>query len=591
MGSLAEAYVQLRTDNSMIGSDVTGAVVPAAEKAGDEAGAAAGKHTSSSFTKTIKGLAAGFAMFAVADFVKGSLTAARELAAAQRMTAAVIKSTGGAARVTASDIDQLTRKLSEQDGVQGATVRSGENVLLTFTAIRNAAGRGNDIFNQTTQAALNLSAAMHQDLQSSVVQLGKALSDPVKGLTALHRVGVTFSTQQKEQIALLMKHNNILGAQKIILGEVTKEFGGAAAAATDPAQKAAVKWQDFKEQIGQQLLPVLTQLVGLFVKLLPTVVKIVDAVFNFAKHNKLLTEILGGVTAAMWLLDAAMDANPVGLIVLAIMALVVALVYCWTHFKTFREVVLAVWHAIQVAAESVAHFFTRQIPEAWDWLYEHTKRVFLSIKNFFINDIWHPIINAVHAVVDFFTKTLPKAWDNFRTLTTAAFESVRHDVLAKFDAVVAYFKAMPGRVWAFVTTLPERFHGLGQDIVKGMIKGIDDMTGGLATKVTKMGQGVIKWAKNALGIKSPSAEFALIGIQVGAGMQQGLDASMPSVQRSTTAMVTPPPAPAAGGAGSSQTVELLTQILAALLGLDLTVTPEGLALAVRKGEKRLGWAG
>lgn len=49
-------------------------------------------------------------------------------------------------------------------------------------------------------------------------------------------------------------------------------------------------------------------------------------------------------------LDAAMDANPIGLIITVIAALVVALIYAYQHWTGFREVVQAAWHGIQVAA-------------------------------------------------------------------------------------------------------------------------------------------------------------------------------------------------------------------------------------------------
>jgi TP901 family phage tail tape measure protein len=79
--------------------------------------------------------------------------------------------------------------------------------------------------------------------------------------------------------------------------------------------------------------------------------------------------------AAQWLWNAAMDANPLGLVVLAIAALVAAIIYAYTHFKWFRDFVTAGWHSILLAAKMVGswftgpfvRFFTKTIPAAFRW--------------------------------------------------------------------------------------------------------------------------------------------------------------------------------------------------------------------------------
>jgi hypothetical protein len=78
---------------------------------------------------------------------------------------------------------------------------------------------------------VDMSTALGQDASSSAIQLGKALNDPIKGITALQRVGVSFDQQTKDRITLLVEQGETLQAQKIILGELNTEFGGSAAAA------------------------------------------------------------------------------------------------------------------------------------------------------------------------------------------------------------------------------------------------------------------------------------------------------------------------------------------------------------------------
>src|SRR5262245_34535924 len=137
-----------------------------------------------------------------------------------KQTDAVLKSTGGAANVTAGEVNDLGDAISRKTGIDDEAIQSGENLILTFKNIANEAGKGNDIFDQTTQVVTDMSVAMGQDFKSSAIQVGKALNDPITGLTSLTRVGVQFTEEQKKQIAQFVKHNNILGAQKVILQEL-----------------------------------------------------------------------------------------------------------------------------------------------------------------------------------------------------------------------------------------------------------------------------------------------------------------------------------------------------------------------------------
>ena len=143
-------------------------------------------------------------------------------------TEAVLKSTGGVAKVTADQINTLASNLERKSMFDDEAIQSGQNLLLTFTKIRNEAGKGNDIFNQTVQAMVDVSTAMGIDTSTAAIQLGKALNDPIRGVGQLRRVGVSFTEQQREQIRTLVESGKTLEAQKMILGELTTQFGGSA---------------------------------------------------------------------------------------------------------------------------------------------------------------------------------------------------------------------------------------------------------------------------------------------------------------------------------------------------------------------------
>jgi hypothetical protein len=194
---------------------------------------------------------------ALGSFLRAAFDEAQEAKKVGAQVNAVIKSTGGVANVSAGHVLNLATSLSNVAGVDDELVASGENVLLTFKNIRNEAGKGNDVFDQATRAALDMSVALGTDLQSASILVGKALNDPVRGLTALQRVGVTFTAQQREQIKTLVQSGRTLDAQRVILKEFNSEFGGSAAAQATAADKLKVAFGNFAEAVGTALLPLI----------------------------------------------------------------------------------------------------------------------------------------------------------------------------------------------------------------------------------------------------------------------------------------------------------------------------------------------
>jgi SLT domain-containing protein len=180
---------------------------------------------------------------------------------AQAQTAAAIKSTGDASGMTVASISNLATSLSNVTDFSKDTVQGGENLLLTFTGI------GKDVFPSTTKTMLDMAQAMHQGPEQAAMMLGKALNDPTTGLSALTRVGVTFSDQEKEQIKTMMAHNDVVGAQKVMLKELSSEFGGSAEAAgktfAGALDIAKNRLENFEQNMGTALLPILTNLMNM----------------------------------------------------------------------------------------------------------------------------------------------------------------------------------------------------------------------------------------------------------------------------------------------------------------------------------------
>ena len=207
-----------------------------------------------SVTRSVVGLAGAYiGAQGLITVVRRSVEEQQESIKVGRQTNAVLKSTKGAAGLTAKAVSDLAQALSEKTAVDDEAIQSAENLLLTFTKI------GKDTFPAATAAVLDLSAATGTSLKGASIQVGKALQDPVRGLTALRRVGVNFSTDQQEVIKKLVDTGKTAEAQKLILKELAIEFGGSAAAQATPLDKLRVTYQNLLETIGGYLVPILNR--------------------------------------------------------------------------------------------------------------------------------------------------------------------------------------------------------------------------------------------------------------------------------------------------------------------------------------------
>jgi hypothetical protein len=185
---------------------------------------------------------------------------AREATLAGKATGAALESTGAKAWTSKKHIEGLAGSLSEMAGVDDEVIQKSENMLLTFRNIENGSRRGKKTFDRTTRAALDLSAGMTAAGKAmtptdAALQLGKAVNDPVKGMTRLTRIGITFTKQQEKQVAAFTKQGKMHKAQAVILREVEKEFGGQAKSQADAGKKLSVIWHNVAEVLGMELLP------------------------------------------------------------------------------------------------------------------------------------------------------------------------------------------------------------------------------------------------------------------------------------------------------------------------------------------------
>jgi len=205
----------------------------------------------------------------------------------------VLASTKGVAGITATEAIKLSEALQKDSSYSHDLILEGENLLLTFTNI------GKDTFPEATKVMLDMSVALGQDLKGSAIQLGKALQDPVMGVTALRRVGVNFTKEQRELIKVLVESGHSLDAQKIILKELSTEFGGSALATTKgfggQCKQLKMDLDDVREEIGRAVLPILKDLVA-------AVRPVIQNILTWIEQNPELVRQIAGLAMKAGLL-------------------------------------------------------------------------------------------------------------------------------------------------------------------------------------------------------------------------------------------------------------------------------------------------
>lgn len=188
-------------------------------------------------------------------------TDAEALAVQMRVLQATIDATGGAAGLTAEEVSALAERLAETTTqADDGKWRAGAIALLTFKSIAGSA------YEQILLLAQSLEEAGFGTFNSNIIQLGKALENPIQGLSALGEAGVTFSDQQKQVIKALVETGQVAQAQGLVLDAVAGQVGGVAQAATGSLTQlraAAGKLAgDLSEALGAGLLAPLTRMQG-----------------------------------------------------------------------------------------------------------------------------------------------------------------------------------------------------------------------------------------------------------------------------------------------------------------------------------------
>jgi hypothetical protein len=487
-------------------------------------------------------LAAGAAgIGAVALTLRQGIKEYTESAKVAAQTNAVLKSTGQAANVTAREISGLATSLMKKSGVDDEAIQSGENLLLTFTRIRNEAGKGNDIFNQATKATLDLSVAMGKDMSSSAILVGKALNDPVKGMTALTKAGVQFTDSQKETIKKMVETGDVMGAQKLILEELTKQFGGSAEAVgkTLPGQLNILKesFNNFAGDLVSKAMPAVQRFVDfLNTRLIPAE--------GFTATLKVAWEGVSEVAVDLWgqLRTAVMGGEERLFIPADKRIEIIEVEGLASKLKTkIMESIAAIdWSEVLLAvAIGIGKGVIRLQQEIWKFLF-----------NAWVS-AWGMILTKVQTeagqLVDRIITGIAALPGRLRTTLGNAMTTGLGAITAKLGEAFTAASNLGSRIVAGVgsglVTLREKVEGklgairsaivgvagdavgwaasIGSGIISGVISGLSGLFSAVVSAITGPVRRGISWARGHLGSTAEEYAAAQLGVPIAQGISTG----------------------------------------------------------------------
>lgn len=270
------------------------------------------------------------------------------------------------------------------------------------------------------------------------------------------------------------------------------------------------------------------------------------------------------VSKAWNLLSAAFTANPFGIIITAIAALVAGFLYLWNTSEDFRNFWIGLWDTIKTAAgtvvDGVVTFFTETIPQAIS-----------SFGQNLIDFATTTVPQFIQSVIDWFMQLPGQIWSwllavlsNIAQWGTDMISDGAEAASEFLTNIIKWFRQLPGQIQAWLLTtihnlgswvtdmknkaidagtkfkdglvdevkkIPGRMLSLGRDIVDGIKNGIKNAWSGLTSWFGNLASGLIDGFKDALGIGSPSKEFDKEARWIGPGVINGLKRTMPDAIR------------------------------------------------------------
>lgn len=158
-----------------------------------------------------------------------------------------------------------------------------------------------------------------------------------------------------------------------------------------------------------------------------------------------LTVVTKAQTIAQTALNAVMAANPIGIVIAAIAALVAAFVVLWNTNEGFRNKVIELWTALKENISKLIEGIKETVTKIWNNIKETVSGTVTAIKET-VTSTWENIKTKVTDTVNGIKEKVSEAWDNVKEKVSGAVENVKTKVTDAWDNV----KSKTTEIWESV---------------------------------------------------------------------------------------------------------------------------------------------
>jgi hypothetical protein len=358
----------------------------------------------------------------------------------------------GFAQLT-DEAEAYADSLSNLTGIDDEVIKGAQSML----ALNGKIASSSQEMARATQLTADVAAAGGVSMEAAAKAISKAYDDPVKGMAAMKKAGVVLDKQQQDSIKWLVKNGRAAEAQGILLDAVGKKTKGAAEASTTSTEKMATQWENLQESLGAVFLPIVEKITKAFGGITNWITQnqtlfltLASVIFGVAAAIVVVNAAMTAWTAAtaafavvqtvikavkawtvvQWLLNSALLANPLVLIVLAIVGLIAVLVIAYKKSDTFRRIVQTAFGAVLNAAKA-----------AWEWIKTNWPLLLailtgpIGIAILLITKNLDKIKAAFKAVAGFIDRLWDSVWENIKQ----GFQGVLDFIQRGIDAIKAAF--------------------------------------------------------------------------------------------------------------------------------------------------------
>ena len=487
-------------------------------------------------------------------------------------SASDLNESANAVRVTfgaqAAAVEALSKKAATSVGLSSSEFNS---MAVQFSAFTDQIGGGGaksvQVLDDMSTRIADFASVMNLDVAQAAEKFQSGLAGETE---PLRKFGIDLSAAKVQAYAYaegiaaagkpLTEAQKVQARYALLMKQTAKtqgDFTNTSGEAANAQRIANAQWDNARAKLGTALLPAIAAVASALAGLAGWVSDNSTAVLTLAAVIGGLVIAVWAVNAAtaawtamqaiaagaakvwagvQWLLNAALAANPISLVVIAIAALVAAIVVAWNKSETFRNVVLGAWSAIKSGVGAAVAWLRSAIPAAFEWI----KSAFLRFTPLgIVISHWGQIkafiagaVASIRGVIGWFG-SLPGRFG-------AWFGAAKDAAAGKLVELVTLLRSLPGRALEALGNIGSTLLNAGKSLIQGFIDGIKNMLGSVRDTLGDLTSSLTDWKG------PPSRDASLLtgnGRLVIQGFVRGLEAeygaARSSLGRFTRSLVTP----------------------------------------------------